>query len=83
MARANSLRCYDHYGEDRGSLMDKIRAGVDSTVGDGWHVVHYVCIAAVERLCADGSLRDTEPYSPDDRWVWPWDDKHRGFGFRL
>ena len=27
--------------------------------------------------------RDTEPLSPDDRWVWPWDDKHRGFGFRL
>ena len=26
--------------------------------------------------------RDTEPYSPDDRWIWPWDDKHRGFGFR-
>ena len=26
--------------------------------------------------------RDTEPYSPDDRWVWPWEDKHRGFGFR-
>ena len=36
--------------------MDNIRAGVDSTVGDGWHVVHYVCIAAVERLCSDGSL---------------------------
>jgi len=23
---------------------------------DGWHVAHYVCIAAVERICADGSL---------------------------
>lgn len=26
--------------------------------------------------------RDHDPLNPDDRWDWPWDDRHRGFGFR-
>ena len=35
--------------------MDKIRAGVEASMQDGRTVAHYVCIAAVERICADGS----------------------------
>jgi hypothetical protein len=40
---------------------DPIRDGLQRTVGEGWFVTHYVCVAAFQRVDPDGNIQHGNP----------------------
>lgn len=40
---------------------DPVREGLQATVGDGWFVTHYVCVAAFQRVGPEGNIQHGKP----------------------